>query len=327
MILPEKVELPEDISQYVFNEDIEKRNYIGYYRFLKYVKAIADIEKVDTIHFLSFDPLVKYFGFFLKKISNYNIICTFHHFRYSTLRNYSRRIIFSKINMGVVHTASLLENAQKDGILNCEHIEYPVFKDYSKINCKDAKEAWNLTHISDKILLAIGGTRFNKGVDLLISALKTINSPFKLVIAGKEDYFKKDYIESETATYKDDVILYLDYLSDEQVQSVMCCADIIVLPYRKEFDGASGPLGEGVLLGKCIVGPNHGSLGSIIESNHLGYTFETENVDSLTEVLDKAINNDFKPDSYYKSYMNELRVSTFCNKYLELYNFSNSRNG
>lgn len=51
------------------------------------------------------------------------------------------------------------------------------------------------------------------------------------------------------------------FLSEEEFAYASEAADIIVLPYRKIFSGASGPLGEGVWKRKCIVGPMEGNLG------------------------------------------------------------------
>ena len=45
--------------------------------------------------------------------------------------------------------------------------------------------------------------------------------------------------------------------------------DYIVLPYRYSFDGASGPLVDGVIADKIIIGANHGSLGNLINNNNL----------------------------------------------------------
>ena len=58
-----------------------------------------------------------------------------------------------------------------------------------------------------------------------------------------------------------------------------------VLPYRYQFDGASGPLTFGVWHYKQIIGPNNGSLGDVIVKNDLGSTFKCEDVDSLRETI------------------------------------------
>jgi glycosyltransferase involved in cell wall biosynthesis len=126
-------------------------------------------------------------------------------------------------------------------------------------------------------------------------------------------------IDEKIANYRDQVSIFLEFLSNEKLSYCLDAADIVVLPYRKSFDGASGPLGEGVALGKIIVGSNHGSLGDLIEENHLGYTFESENINSLYESIELALSQTFIADSTYKKYKNMLNPAFFVDAYSKLY--------
>ena len=111
----------------------------------------------------------------------------------------------------------------------------------------------------------------------------------------------------------------LEFLSQDKFEACICASDIIVLPYKRIFDGASGPLGEGVAKNKMIIGANHGSLGQIIEMNHLGYTFESENVEELTRVLEKALSTEWKLDENYMAYKEILSTERFQKEYAELF--------
>lgn len=111
----------------------------------------------------------------------------------------------------------------------------------------------------------------------------------------------------------------LRYLTDSEICTIVSASDIVVLPYRKIFDGASGPLVEGVAYGKTIIGPNHGSLGQIIKDNHLGYTFESENVDDLARTINKALSEKFTYDEYAEKYQKSLKTSYFIRSYTEIY--------
>lgn len=73
---------------------------MGYYKLIKFVNNIVDSEQVDLIHFLNFDPMVKHFGLFLRRLKNYPIIITFHHYRYSVLRDFSRKKYILSAVMG-----------------------------------------------------------------------------------------------------------------------------------------------------------------------------------------------------------------------------------
>ena len=171
----------------------------------------------------------------------------------------------------------------------------------------------------DKVLLALGGTRDDKGIDILLEALKTVKGKFHLLIAGEEGYFTRDFILAESAGYQSHVSLLLQHLNDEQFALCLNAADIIVLPYRKIFDGASGPLADGAYLGKMIIGPLHKSLGKVIRDNHLGLTFETENAESLARVIDEALSVNFQPDENYREYQSRLLVKVFREHYKKIY--------
>lgn len=295
---------------------------MGYVKWILFISNISNTKKIDVIHFLNADPLIRYFGLFLGLLNKRRTIGTFHHFTYSTLRNIARKIVFSKIYRGVVHTDYLYEVALKSGIKNCVHIEYPVFESFEGITNTAARAFFGIKNDGIKVISAIGGTREPKGLDLLLKALEDVEKDFYLLIAGKEEFFTREFIEQHTEKYKERVVLYLKYLSDDELKMALCASDIIALPYRRSFDGASGPLSEGASLGKCIIGPNHGSLGNIVQKNHLGYVYETENSKSLCEVLDTSIYQDFQYDQNAENYRLSLNPKAFRKTYLELYSLS-----
>ena len=290
-----------------------------YFQWLRNVKRIVRKERPDIVHFLIGDALYHYFGFGIGSIRAKKVI-TCHH-----VRNWSRpaRIIYRHISnradVMVYHTDSLTERMKDIGISNAYHIEYPQFSENLRIEQVDAKRMLGLPDDGTPVILALGGTRFTKGLDILLAALKDVKAPFYLLIAGKEESFGADYIREHSASYRESVFLKLKFLTDEEFALCLSACDIVCLPYRKTFDGASGPLGEGVHMSKMIVGPEHGSLGSIIRNNHLGKTFESENVLSLAGVLNAALLESWEPDEVYRSYQKSLQPELFQEKYRELY--------
>ncbi len=152
-----------------------------------------------------------------------------------------------------------------------------------------------------------------------MESLRNVKNDFYLLIAGKEETFKKEFIESKIISYKDNVKILLHFLSDDEVNLCLIASDFIVLPYKKYFDGASGPLGEGVAMEKIIIRPNHGSLGDIIRNNHLGYTFQSENTESLTKILDLALTESFHFDNAYYDYQNALNPDRFKKEYNKIF--------
>ena len=315
-VLPEKCD--EVSCKQYFIQDINwgTRNIIEYLKLMNRFYKIVKKENPNIIHIECGDNFYRFFGIGLYRLKKYNIIITFHHFKRGFIRDISTRRIFKLIKYGVVHTETIKEALNSMGIYNVKHIEYPKFYIEKDRNMQVEKLDFKKNGL---VISALGGTRYDKGLDILLESLKFVNEPFHLLIAGKTETYSEKFINEKIKSYSDKVTLKLGYLSDEEFNKCLEISDIIVLPYRKVFDGASGPLGEGVWLRKTIIGPNHGSLGNIIKTNNLGYTFESENIMDLAKVINKALKSNFKYNDIAESYRKSLNQEKFINKYSEVY--------
>lgn len=292
----------------------------GYVRWIFRIFKIAKEENVDCIHFTYGDILYRFFGLGIDVLNKYWKICvTFHSVRRSKLHDLSLRRIFRYVDIGVVHTNVLKETLREEvGIKNIRKIEYPIFEAIKVFSPLDLSYKLGIPH-DKKVILSLGGTRYDKGLDILLQALKLLDNNFYLVIAGTKEYFGVREISEYTKTYKNNVMVCLKYLSEDEMLEYVSRADILVLPYRKCFNGASGPLTLGVMYEKIIVGPEEGSLGNIINNNHLGYTFTCENITELAKVIKTAITNEFLIDEKYLSYKEQLNPNYFIRQYRFLY--------
>lgn len=288
-----------------------------YVNMLVALKKIIKKEQPDIVHFLTGDMLYRYFGVGLSYL-NCNVISTFHHVDFSFFKKISYKLIFHKIKCGIVHTKYIQDNLKTLNINNVNHIEYPFLEKFEFYDKKSIKSEFNLPE-NVKILLAFGETRYDKGIDILLKSLDKINSPFYLIIAGKTTYFTKEQISELSINFKNKVRCFFYYINDELMNKLFCVSDIVVLPYRKKFSGASGPLTGGVFLEKLIIGPNNNSLGSLIRDNHLGYTFIPESINSLEKAIDCAINNIFICDNTYKEYKKKISKEFFLQSYENLF--------
>ena len=288
-------------------------------KWIKHIRKIAQAEKPDRIHFVWGDSFYRFCGIGFWKLSReFKCYITFHQVRKSRLHQLSIKIYSKLFDKVIVHTDSLMMYLKQIGIKNVIHIEYPNFRSKVEITNYEARKKIGIESTSP-VLLSLGGTRIDKGLDILLDALKLVDCPFFLLIAGAEQNIKSDVIQEKIEQYKAQVKVILRYLSVEEVNLCLAAADYIVLPYRKTFDGASGPLAEGVGYGKCIIGANHGSLGTLISKYHLGYEFESENVKCLAEILIRALNDNFKYDKKAKEYQKLLTVTNFQEAYRNLY--------
>ena len=333
VIVPERIEFSDKIKNkvkvYVVNFDRTKKSVVPLYfnRYLKWmseIKRIVALEKPDVVHFLTGDTLYRYYGLGIRSIKKKAaLILTFHQLRHSRLRNISYKTLAFNSHRIVVHTNKLLDDLKQLNIKNVNCIDYPKFNYLPEIDKEEALKRLGIDsdHArKNKVLLALGHTRVDKGADILCKALKNVSAPFYLIIAGKEHVFDRAFLEEETKTYADKKSLILKFLDEEEFNLCLNASDIIVLPYRKQFDGASGPLGEGVSLEKEIIGSNHASLGYLINTYHLGRTFETENVDDLSNVLtEELLKPKFIPDETYQIYRENLKPEVFIDKYQKLY--------
>ena len=288
-------------------------------KWINKVKKITNKENPDYVHFTWGDSFYRFFALGFSSICRkYRCGITFHQVRrdkmhMASIKSYSR--LFQDV---IVHTNELKNFLTDRNVKNVRHIEYPNFRKSSIGDGLTARNELGI-HTNAKILLCLGGTRVDKGLDILLKALNDVKIPFFLLIAGAEQEIRKDFIYSSIEPYRANAKVILRFLSDRELECCLCAANYIVLPYRKSFDGASGPLAEGVGYGKCIIGPNHGSLGQIIQENHLGYTFQTEDIPSLTQILEKALSGDFQYDAVASHYRNSLTVKAFQDEHYKLY--------
>ena len=290
----------------------------GYMSRLKQVKNTADKFKVDIIHFVFADAIMKNYGKGFNMLNEYKIVVTLHQFRYSLLRNFVRKLLLKKADRGVVHTESMISYLHKQNINNVTHIEYPKFERVNYIDSQTAKKKLGIE--TDKpILLALGGTRQDKGLDILLEALNKVDKPFYLLVAGKPEAFDEEFIRDRGAGYANDMKLILRYLSDEEMALCSSACDFAVLPYRMCFDGASGGLVDAVAAGKPVIGAEHGALGELIRNNHLGYIFKTEDTDDLARVIDKALEKGFVFNKTAEEYRGNLSPEIFADKHYSLY--------
>lgn len=290
--------------------------FADYFRFLRYIRELAEREQPDIIHFLNADVLVNYMGLGFGALKGYKILLTFHHFFGGFRKEFGLKRLLRGVSGAVVHTESLQTTFSAYG-RNIFHVEYPDFlwSEQEEIAATQPEQGKG----EARTLLCLGQTRRDKGLDILLEALCDVVQDFRLIVAGAVCDFDESYIRERIRPYADRVELDLRYLPEEVMRGYLARADVIVLPYRREFDGASGPLTEGVGLMKCIVGPDGGCLGTIIRKNHLGYTFTAEDVASLRGAVEDALSSAFFYDETALAYRDRLSPARFLKDYEEVY--------
>lgn len=142
---------------------------------------------------------------------------------------------FLKQNDGFVAMSETVKNDLLTFIPNAKHIkrEHPLYNHFgSKPEQSDARARLKI-HPDKKTLLFFGFIRDYKGLDILIDAFGTLDDSFQLVIAG-EPYgsFDKYLDQINRLKNKDNVYVFNDYISDDQVPGFFAASDVCVLPYK-----------------------------------------------------------------------------------------------
>lgn len=258
--------------------------------------------RADFIHFVYFDRF--YFSslfclplFLLFFITGGKLILTCHQVPSKKLKLLSLKWLlkWNLVHRVIVH-GEFLKNDLSRKVGSCNRItsiDYPSKepKEYSKEECLSKLCIPN----ADKpIILYFGGTRFDKGIDILLDSLKHVISEYALVIAGTDDYFSKEFVNmriQENRIDPDRIFARYQYVEESDVDYYFSLADIVVLPYRRIFSGQSGPLTEGISHNCIVIGPDIGQINQTLNVEGNGITFQVENPEDLAIKIDCCLKN------------------------------------
>lgn len=305
------------------NEKLENNNK-KIYLYLKSRKNLLKkyfFDKQGIYHLLYLDNL--YIFPQIKKLNKKRkILGTLHFVPENKIKTILLKNFAKKIDLIVVHSEILKQRLYDAGIKNVEMVDYPSFYDYSAIKSKEKlKKEFRL---ENKIILtALGGTRSDKGLDILLESFKYLNSELKekvvLNIAGKEETFKKEFIVQKSKENKINIREKYGFLTDEEFMENVLLTDIMIMPYRKIFGGNSGPMTEAIVNKIPCITPKGLNIGDLTEKYDLGLTFECENPKSLAETIEKMILNKEKNEFFTSDYHKKLTVENFLKSYEEIY--------
>jgi glycosyltransferase involved in cell wall biosynthesis len=133
------------------------------------------------------------------------------------------------------------------------------------------------------VLLFFGILLKNKGVDVLLEAMRGIEKDFRLVIAGRPEYFTIADIETLRLKLNDPsrVITRLEHIPDEEMPVYFLAADAVVLPYRGYSQGTSGVLQLAAAAGRPVVATDAGEIGETVRRHSLGIVVAPDSPEAL----------------------------------------------
>ncbi len=153
--------------------------------------------------------------------------------------------------------------------------------------------------VSPKILGTFGFTRYDKGVDVLQSAIKLFPPPagqpgIRFVVQWTGDYQLPDgsWIRKDSTLENSSWVQYIPAFSaSSEYYEWIARTDIMVLPYRKDFyyDKLSRVAIDGALAGIPIVYPSGTWLESFVQQYAAGVAFQPEDPASLAQAIQEAV--------------------------------------
>jgi glycosyltransferase involved in cell wall biosynthesis len=142
------------------------------------------------------------------------------------------------------------------------------------------------------ILLFFGGTRLNKGPDILLNSLTHIDQKeLAVVFAGQaEDIDEEDIRHIEPRINSDiSIISRFKFIPDDEVYQYFVASDAVVLPYRSTYRGTSGILQRAMASDRPVIGTDCGIIGTIIQEWNAGVVVEPDSALQLTQGIEEFL--------------------------------------
>ena len=296
-------------------------------RYILWINCIKEIVKhyeIDVVHILDGDGMMRYFGLGFPALDVKKLVITYHHFFPGIVRKISYRFMNAGKNIvSIVHTESVKKRFLSNGIKNVEVCAYPAFRFSSIAECNVAECKSELGVPQDIATIGIiGGMAPYKNILFFLNALRKCEVCFHILIAGEsnDNLFQNQLLDA-IEPYKENVTLIAKRLTDDEYVTAIVASDIIFCIYGREFDGASGPLTDGVCAGKFILACDHGSLGEITSRYLLGLTAKCDDEAEILNQTENALIRgiEFKYSEIANRYRDSIRPEAFCRRYAQIY--------
>lgn len=322
VLAPENIGVEED-HYYKYELTRGVKSLKDYLKWIILMKKIVKKENIDILHILDGDSIMRWFGLGISHIGVPKAVITYHHFFSGFARRISYRLLGRGMNrLCVAHTASVEQSLKSCGLKSVARCEYPAFSfdSIASRNPMECKIKYDIPlHVPT--IGIIGGLNKYKNIIPFLEMLKDLDSDFYVLICGKDSEVTKDEIKKAIEPYSDRVTLCIKFLNEEEYKDAIVASDIIFCIYGYDFDGASGPLTDGVCAEKFILSCKHGSLGDIVSHNQLGLTADCSSKDDMLKQTKLAVRraNEFKYSDIANQYRDSLNPYIFQEVYKQIY--------
>jgi len=191
---------------------------------------------------------------------------------------------------------------------------WPAEKISVLLNFVDCSE--ELTSNKEDYLLYYGRLSNEKGVDLLLRALKQLpESRLKIVGIGLEE----ENLKKLSKKYKlENQVEFLGFKFGAELDSLISSAKAVIIPSRWP-ENMPFTLLESLSMGTPVIAARVGGLPEVIKDGENGFLFESENVDDLVAKINLL--DQLPPDIFQKAIasVSELSLENHLKKLLNIY--------
>lgn len=289
-----------------------------YYRAIR--KQLKAVPKENIAHLLYSDIYYKIPFLSSGLLQRNKTIVTIHSCPNGRLKHWLMKNFCKRVAAVVVHSEYIKNQMEAMGLTNIHYVDYPSFYDYSKIPSKNELKKREGLNDTDIVFSALGGIRSDKGLDILLEAFKYIDTDTKqrivLNVAGKEGFLTAKQVEETCKKNGIRARLTIRPLTDEEFLENVEISDYMVMPYRCNMTGNSGPMTEAIVRGIPSIVPEGSNLGYIAKHYHVGVTFKQEDTMNLAEVIVRCC---IEKATCNPEYSLNLQKYTFISKHKNIY--------
>lgn len=144
------------------------------------------------------------------------------------------------------------------------------------------------------VILVFGTIKPNKRLDLVIESMARllVTCPqARLIVAGKpkDRDIADDQALAERLGVTENILWRLDYLTDEELVTYICAADVVVFPYEWVYQ--SGALLMAMSFGKAVVATAVGSNVDLIRHEQTGILVSLDDPDVMADAIGKILDD------------------------------------
>ena len=179
----------------------------------------------------------------------------------------------------------------------------------------------------DRLLLAFGGTRHDKGADLAVQLLARLPQHVHLLVIGRAEHFSAGELSRLAAADGTSSRLHLrleGFIPEERAGTLFLACDAALLPYRRNFAGQSGPLTIAAALGVPVAAADAGSMREMVQEYSLGEVFPSEDLTHMARAAEVAVALPHRPPHHpeVRRFIQDHSPGSFVRAVLRSYDLS-----